>query len=141
LPQARFVIEAHEETFEGARGIGAPRRRMRTRRLRLGRAQSCLRHRHVLIAGIRRLCRRSGRGADSDKDCKQTGCRDETEWPIVFQTAERLLIFAIKLRTKVSAILLTAAQIRQTIEVSRAATESAILFHPRVQCASSPIMA
>jgi hypothetical protein len=47
----------------------------------------------------------------------------------MFQTAEGLLISAIKLLTKIAAILLTAAQIRQTTEVSRAATESVIPFH------------
>jgi hypothetical protein len=54
----------------------------------------------------------------------------------MFQTAEGLLILAVKLRTKIVAILLTVAQIRQATEFSRAATESVILFQPRKPCGS-----
>jgi hypothetical protein len=61
----------------------------------------------------------------------------ETEWPIVFQTAEGLLICALELNIKTNPILLKIRKSRRTLEVSRAATESAILFQPRPSCASS----
>jgi hypothetical protein len=55
----------------------------------------------------------------------------------MFQTAEGLLIFALKFHTKTAAILLTVRKSAKATELSRAATESVILFQPRLPCASS----
>jgi hypothetical protein len=54
----------------------------------------------------------------------------------MFQTAEGLLILAVKLNTKIAAILLTVRKSAKATEVSRAATESVILFQPRKRCAT-----
>jgi hypothetical protein len=54
-----------------------------------------------------------------------------TVWPIVFQSPKFALIFTLKVHYKVSSILLKIGKSRRTSEVSRAATESAILFQPR----------
>jgi hypothetical protein len=55
----------------------------------------------------------------------------------MFQTAEGLLISGVKFRSKTAAILLTVRKSAKATELSRAATESVILFQARQRCADS----
>jgi hypothetical protein len=55
----------------------------------------------------------------------------------MLQTAEGLLISGVKFHRKFAAILLTVRKSAKATELSRAATESVILFQPGLPCASS----